>query len=104
MSTFKDFLDSDSAVFLNIDEFATTHNIDGKDIDIVIDNDMLKERQAKYAEGTYLGDLLFHVKKSDFGYKPAIRKHIKFDGETYFITDFQEDMGIYIITIGANMS
>lgn len=104
MSTFKDILERDSAAFFNEDEFSSKHNIDGKNVDIIIDHDLLKERQAKFAEGTYIGDLLFYIQKYDFGYEPAIGEHIKFDGEVKFINDFQEDMGFYTITIGANMS
>ena len=104
MSTFKEILERDSAAFFNEDEFSSQHNIDGKDVIITIDHDLLKERQAKFAEGTYFGDLLFHIPKNDFGYEPAIGEHIKYDGEVKFITDFQEDMGVYTITIGANMS
>lgn len=104
MSTFKEILKQDEATFLNEDEFSDKHNIEGKDVVILIDNDLLKERKTKYAEGTYLGSLLFYIKKDDLGYRPAIGEHIKFDGEVKFVTDFQDDMGIYVITLGENMS
>lgn len=106
MSSFKEVIQEDlNNTFFDIDEFAEIHNIDGKDISIIIDHELLKERQAKYAEGTYLGDVLFHVKKSDFGEAPGINQPIKFDGDsTMRVTDFQEDMGIYIITLGSNRS
>ncbi|WP_297429306.1 hypothetical protein [Clostridium sp.] len=104
MSIFKDILKQDEATFFNEDEFSETHNIDDKDVVITIDNDLLKERQAKHAEGTYLGSLLFFIKKVDFGYEPAINQHVKFDGDTKFVTDFQDDMEVYIITLGENKS
>lgn len=104
MSTFKEILERDNAVFFNEDEYASEHNIDGEDITITIDDDLLKERKSKYAEGTYLGELLFHVKNDVLGYEPAIGDHMKFDGEPKFVTDVQNNMGIYTITLGANMS
>lgn len=104
MVNFKDQLLIDSAEFINIDEFGENHNIDGANMPIVIDNDLLKERQVKSAEGTYLGDLLFYVKKSDFGEEPAVSQHIKFDGVLKFINECQSEMDMYIITIGENKS
>jgi len=104
MSSFKEILEQDAKTFFNEDEFSSEHNIDGKDVIITMDNDLLKERKAKHAEGTYLGDLLFSIKKEDFGAEPAIGQHVKFDTDTKFVTDFQEDMGIYIITLSENKS
>jgi len=104
MKHLKDYLTSDMEVFFNAGEFSSDHNIDGKVISIIVDQDLLEKRQEKFAEGTYLDDVLFQVKKEEFGYKPAIGQHIKFDGETKFITRFQEDIGVYIITLGANIS
>ncbi|KZL88709.1 hypothetical protein [Clostridium magnum] len=101
---FKESLQEDLDTFLNVDEFAEIRNIDGADIPIQIDNDLLKERQAKFAEGTYLGDVLFLVKKSDFGDPPAREQIIKLDNEPMRVTDFQENMGIYTITLEAIMS
>ena len=101
----KDYFKTDLSTFFNIDEFSEIHNISGKDIPIVIDNDLLKERQMKNASGIYSGDVLFYVKKSDFGDAPAIGEPVKFDGDnTMRVTDFQEEEEIYIITLGRNMS
>lgn len=101
---FKEQLNEDLDVFFNTDEFSETHNINGKDISITPDEDLLKERKAKFAEGTYLGSLLFHVKKEELDFEPIIDKLIKYDKEPKFITDCQENMGVYTITIGENKS
>lgn len=105
MKSFKDIISNDiNSTFFNVNEFSEVHNIDGIDMTIQIDNDLLKERQAKFAEGTYWGDVLFLVKKSDFGEPSAIGERIKFDGDPMRVTDFQKESDIYIITLGANMS
>lgn len=101
---FKDQLKEDLNVFFNPDEFGEDHTIDNKVVNIIIDHDLLKERKAKNADGTYLGDILFFIKKEDFGEEPARGQHVKFDGEIKFVTDCQEDLGMYIITLGANKS
>lgn len=101
---FKDFLRKDFETFFNVNEFSETHNIDGKDIDISIDDDELKERQAKFAEGTYIGSLLFYAKESDFEEMPVIEQRMKYDGELYEVADIQENHGVYTITLRGYMS
>lgn len=105
MKSFKEIVSNDiNSTFFNENEFSEFHNIDGEDMLIQIDNDLLKERQAKFAEGTYLDEVLFIVKKSDFGEPYPIGKQIKYDGEFMRINDFQKESDVYIITLGANMS
>lgn len=104
MSSFKEILKRDNATIFNEEEYSSTHNIDGKDLIITIDRDELKERKAKYAEGTYLGELLFYVNKEDLDYEPVINQRMRFDSELKFITDFQEDMGVYTIILSENKS
>lgn len=104
MANFKDYLLKDNDNIFNINEFGTEHNIDGKTQTVVIDNELLKDRQVKYAEGTYRGDLLFFIKKDDFGEAPAISQTVKFDGEIMRVFDFNENEGVYEITLEANVS
>jgi hypothetical protein len=102
MAGFKDFLANDLNTFFNLEEFSEIHNIDGNDITIVPDDDLLKERQIKSAGGTYVGDLLFYVRKSDWGPRPAIGSQVvKFDQERYRVTDYQENSGVCTITLEA---
>jgi hypothetical protein len=102
MRSFKDFIKNDIKTFFNDEEFSSDHNINGKNVTITIDDDLLKERKTKYAEGTYLGSLLFYVNKENLDFEPAINMHIKYDGKVKFITDCQENMGVYTITLGEN--
>jgi hypothetical protein len=104
MSSFKEIVAQDQATFFNVDEFAEWHNVNDKEAAIIIDNDLLKERKSKYAEGTYLGSLLFYIKKEDLGYKPIFNEHMKFDKDIKFVTDVQDEDGCYIITLGENKS
>lgn len=102
---FKDIVQSDlDNTFFNSNECGETHNINGINMTIVKDDDLLKEQKLKSASGTYKGDILFQVRKSEFGEKPAIYQIIKFDFKPMQVTDCQEDMGVYTITLEANMS
>lgn len=109
MKTFKDIVKNDvEATFFNDSEFSENHNLNGTDILIQVDNDLLKERQSKFAEGTYLGDVLFFAKKTEvdsiFGDKPAREQLVRFDNEPMRIVDCEEDAGIYYITLQEGLS
>ena len=103
MPKLSDYFISDINTFINQDEFAELHAVDGVQLQLVIDNDKFKERQAK-AEYGYKGDILFYVQKSVYGDAPAIDQIVKFDGEVYRVSDFQDDNGMYYITLESNRS
>lgn len=104
MADFKDYIQKDLDVFFNTDEFASKHIINDKEMNIIIDDDLLKERKLKSAEGTFIGDILFSVRKSEFGNRPYNEEVIIFDGSTYRVTDSQEEDGMYIIEMEKRMS
>lgn len=100
----KDYFASDMKTFFNVGEFGEMHNIDGKDILVVMDSDMLKSNKIKAASGTYLGDVLFYAQKSDFLETPVIEQRMELDGEIYRTIDIGEDNEMYKITLEAFMS
>lgn len=106
MSSFKKFVESDLNVFLNLNEFADIHIVNGQQMPVVLDKDELKRRQAIQAkvEYSYKGDLLFYVEGAVYGDSPAIGEIITYDGEKYRVSDFQEDAGLYLIALVANLS
>lgn len=104
MPRFKDYISSDLDMFFNLDEFAEEHNIDGKTMAVIIDNDMLQRRKMSQADGTYTGELLFYVRKTEFGSRPALGQHVMFDDMPYRVVDCQEDSDLYIITLEAYLS
>lgn len=103
---FKETVQSDlSDVFFNTDEFAEFHNIGGRDLLIIPDSDMLEERKIKSAYGTYQGDILFHIRKAEFGTKPAIGQVLSYDGDKrYRVSSCEETDGIFTITLAGNRS
>ena len=103
----RDDFDSDLDQMFDTEEFATVHQVDGSVMTVIVDEELVKERQAKKSsdpDGYYVGELLFMVKKSVFGERPAIGQLINFEGITQYVSDCQEDEGMYIITLGANLS
>ena len=103
----KDQLTQDLDIFMNTDEFATKHKVNGIEIPIIIDEELLKERQSRVddpAEGVYDTGVLLVVKKVDYGEKPAIGEIVKLDEDIYRVQDVQNDEGMYIIELVANDS
>lgn len=107
MSAFKDAIAADKkAVFINGDEFADTHNINGVDVVCVVDGDLITERNAKtyaeYAEGVFKSQITIFVDAADLPQRPVKGEGIRFDGEYFSVDECIENAGIYEITLGAN--
>lgn len=104
MVSFKEIQKSDMKAFFNTDEFAEIHNIGGQDVPLIIDEDELKKRQLKAAEGVYLGELLIMVEECNLKSRPEEGKTIKLDGKTYFVISCALISSMYEIALGANAS
>ncbi len=102
MPGFKEQIALDRAVFINTDEFAEIHTVNGQQMLIVLDREELKRRQTKSEYG-YEGDLLLYVDAEVYGEEPVIDAIISFDGDKYRVSDFQNDDGLYLITLVANL-
>mgnify|MGYP003571252407 CR=1 FL=1 len=95
-----------STVFLNPEEFGEEHVVDGRAMNIVMDNVEIIERSKKQSEagridGVFKRELLFYVSRSDFGPMPAQGRILTLDGRKYIVSDAVEEGGVYSITIGA---
>ncbi len=105
MSEFKEMLEEDIyGTFLNMDEFAETHRIEGSDIPVVVDNDALNKLKVK--EGTVLGfseaDLLVIGKESDFPSNMDAGRLLNVDGREMIVVKAEKDMGVITVTLRQN--
>ncbi|TGE36883.1 hypothetical protein E4K67_17440 [Desulfosporosinus fructosivorans] len=100
--SFKDQLTKDLDVFLNTDEFAELHAINGVELVCTVDNDQLKERSKKEYDGIAAGELLFFVKKADYGIRPEEGTPVIFDGRQMYVFNAREDTGMYEIILSQN--
>lgn len=108
--TFKDQIAKDTkSVFMNIDEFGDMHNVNGKDMIVLVDNNELVDREKRYqyrhslyADGVYLKELLIYVHSEDFGPLPAIGRTVTFDNKIYIVSDAINEDGIYSLCLEAN--
>lgn len=104
--SFKDCVAHDiHGVFLNTDEFADTHMIDGREMDVIIDDDALVERDAArggvHTDGTYRVRRLLYVDKDDYGGRPPSGKRLNLDGREYRVVQADEAAGMLSIEIEA---
>lgn len=107
--TFKDIIKNDiDTTFLNEDEFAEKHVVDGKEMTIIIDNNEMLEREKRYKEqfekGTFVKQMLIYVKASEFGRLPRIGRLLNLDGKNYIVTDAIREGAMYSISLEANKS
>lgn len=104
---FKDCVAGDiHGVFLNRMEFADTHTIDGREMDAVVDDDALLERDAArggvHSDGIYRVRRLLYVAKADYGGRPPSGKRLNLDGREYRVVQADDAAGMLTIEIEAN--
>jgi len=110
VTTFKDQVASDiQNVFLNSDEFATPHLIDGREIMVIVDenpNDprslnMGHQSALEYGGSTSIRTLVIYVDPLELGYEPRVDTHLNFDGKVYNVRHVATEDGLYRITLEA---
>lgn len=111
MSAFKEQLQSDlsSVWFSELEEFWETHNVNGTNMSVVVDNDELIRRSAKRVytasdSGLYVGHKLVMVRATEYGAKPAIGNQILFDNRRMKVVDVDSQSGLYVIELEAYKS
>lgn len=112
--TFKDCAAADiNLAFFNMDEFAEMHDIDGKDMMVVFEEDGLKEHSSHWEYGskqsldTGLYDALavLYIRAADYGPRPKIGKRLVMDQKvrdkkrTYTIKSCEEEASVYRMTM-----
>lgn len=106
MMSFKEQLERDfDNIFFNLNEFAELHDIDGKKIPIVVDNEtLLRMNLGKTADsdGIFQDNKMFFVQKKNLDYEPVIDQIMEFDGESYQVENVLEDLGGYTIILKGN--
>lgn len=108
--TFKEQLQSDiDDVFLNADEFAEVHNLNGVTAvavvqQVVVTDDLLTTDKsgAAYHDGLYAEGALINVKKSALPKVPAVGSSFRLDGRYGYVAKVSDDEGLLTITWAVN--
>lgn len=108
MANFKEILRQDiSDVFMNTEEFAAVHTLNGKKIPVMVDENELIEREKKAKskmDGVYVRATLIYVKAIDYGPLPPVGSAVVLDGRTYKVMDAVNESGLYSLHLEANKS
>ena len=103
---FKDIVRADvHNIFLNLEEFADTHIVNGNEIPVLIDNNEQIERERRInqnMDGIYTNQRLIYVAASDFGPLPKQGSLLTLDKRTFRVEDAIDEDGVYSITLEAN--
>lgn len=86
-------------VFINADEFADSHDIDGVQVVCVIDTDILHERSTLVSDAVFGNQIALHVQASAFAEKPVHNQLMRIDDGLYLVREVAENMGMYTITL-----
>lgn len=107
--TFKDFAAEDiTAVFFNETEHADLHNVDGKDVLVILEKRDVRDHSAHWEAGAkqnfdtglYNLHMILYIRVEDYGPKPKQGKLLVLDKKlTYSIRKCDDEGGIYRMTI-----
>lgn len=99
--TLKDNIAADiDAVFFNLDDFADTYNVDGREIPVAQDDDRILEKTDISALGTSLGEGLIFIKVADMTRPPTGGDQISINDKKWYVRNIVNNMGVYEIRIG----
>lgn len=89
-------------VFLNFNDFAEIHKINGANILCVIDKDNTHMRSSggRRTEGVREDSFFVYIDSREFVKKPSPHERIDIDGKSYFIRDIADENGIFVIQCG----
>lgn len=104
MSTFKDLLAADRAVFLNIDEFGETHEVEGNEIPAIVDEEILSESKNGEDLGLAAADFILNAKVEDLPPKRPAGETLNVDGKECTIIKWRVDYGMAVIYLAHQIS
>ncbi len=103
MTNFKEMLNADRDVFLNLGEFGEEHTVEGETITAVLDEAILADSKTAEELGLTQGDLVLYAKCEDL---PAQRQQgdsLNVDGRDYLIASWRVDYGMAKVYIFQNI-
>ncbi|MDO4321017.1 MAG: hypothetical protein Q4C61_00685 [Lachnospiraceae bacterium] len=100
---FKEQVQKDlDAVFLNTDEFAEIHRVEGAEITVVMDNDQLNKLKKGQILGLVEADMLLMGKAADFPSNMEPGRLLNVDGRELIVVNSGKDMGLMEVALKQN--
>jgi hypothetical protein len=98
MSRFKDQIAKDLDIFINADEFADWHVLNGIEIKCVVDMNQVSKAKfnhgSSFNDGLYECDVVISYKYGDYPKMFATHEECKLDGIIYRIDNFSFNEGL----------
>lgn len=96
--SFKDEIAADlDAVFLELDEFAETHRVEGKDITCVIDSDKGQRKSDGTMYDLAQADFILMAKTADLPARKEAGSVLNLDGRELNVSEWDEQDGLTIV-------
>ena len=89
-------------VFLNLDEFAEYHRVEGVKIAVVVDSDQLNKLKKGQILGLIEADMLLMGKESDFPRDLEPGRLLNVDGRELIVVNSGKDMGMVEVALRQN--
>ena len=107
--TFKDQVAADLDTFINSDEFADEHNLNGDTVKAIVESPTSQERWITDKEyGVYNGLegnlYIVHCRKADLSAVPVYDQRFDLDGIICIVDSVIDDMGILTIELHAELA
>lgn len=102
MSWFKDLVQDDvKSTFLNHDEFAEEHVINGDKVCCILDKIINEAHDEDSFLGVFVNQLTIYVRTGDI-LTPEEGDLIQVDGSNHIVQSVSEEMGVLVIVADAN--
>lgn len=101
---FKDMVQTDTQVFLNVDIFGEMYRIEGKIIPIILDTDELKVRQGGQELAVAESATLFYARAEDLPPRRPAGQNLNVNGRECIIDDWKVDMGMATVVLRENIT
>ena len=105
MSIFKDLVEADREVFINIDEFGESHDVDGTVINVVLEDEKIEELNGSQTQSSPTAvllsqsDLILFAKTEELPARKMRGETLYIDDVGYTVDTWLDEMGITRITL-----
>lgn len=97
MSAFLDMVDADREIFLNIDEFASEHVVDGEAIRVSLQDEELEEKDDTRA--VTKSSIVMYAKTEELHGRKMRGETIEIDDVGYIVESWLDEMGVTKVTM-----
>ena len=106
MSAFKDAVLKDvKSVFINENEFAEEHELNGQKVVCMVDKDITlgkSDTVANPLEGVFVNTITIYVAERDMETQPVEGEQIKLDKVRYMVRNVSVECGVFVIIAEVN--